>query len=232
MLEPDDFFDLTERNLHKLLSPFRNVWEILAGLPRLVAEMVGTEQRIEGSVSPGATLSDRPIYVGPGAVVEPGAYILGPAYIGANVVIRHGAYVRSNCVFLDSSLLGHASEAKNALFLPHAKAPHFAYVGDSILGHGVNLGAGTKLSNLPIEIAPERQNITIAVGGHKYDTGLTKLGAILGDGVETGCNVVTNPGVLILPRTMIYPGVIVNKGLHAGKSIIKLRQVTEHVSIV
>jgi UDP-N-acetylglucosamine diphosphorylase / glucose-1-phosphate thymidylyltransferase / UDP-N-acetylgalactosamine diphosphorylase / glucosamine-1-phosphate N-acetyltransferase / galactosamine-1-phosphate N-acetyltransferase len=132
------------------------------------------------------------------------------------------------------SVLGHASEAKNSLFLPGAHAPHFNYVGDSILGHQVNLGAGTKLSNLTVlsEKDPEtgkRPTITLSWQGEQLDTGLAKLGAILGDGVQTGCNAVLNPGSLVGPRSLIYANLSLRKGIYPADTIIKLRQETQEV---
>ena len=129
--------------------------------------------------------------------------------------------------------MGHASEAKNAILLPGAKAPHFCYVGDSVLGHKVNLGAGTKLSNMPITIgnsAPgDHRTITVVIDGRPIDTGLRKFGAILGDGVQTGCNVVLNPGTLIGPHSLVYPNATIPKGLHGKDMIVKLRQRLEEV---
>lgn len=178
---------------------------------------------------PGAYLSDRPLFIGKGARIEPGAYVEGPAYIAPGAVVRHGAFVRENVVLLAGSILGHASEAKNALFLPHAHAPHFNYVGDSILGHRVNLGAGTKLSNLTMMSAkdPEsgkRPSIILTVNGQTYDTELAKLGAILGDDAQTGCNSVLNPGVILGPRSLVYANLSLRKGYYPPDAILKLRQ--------
>jgi bifunctional UDP-N-acetylglucosamine pyrophosphorylase/glucosamine-1-phosphate N-acetyltransferase len=149
-------------------------------------------------------------------------------------VVRHGAFVRENVIMLAGSVLGHAGEAKNSLFLPGAHAPHFNYVGDSILGRGVNLGAGTKLSNLTVlsEKDPEtgrRPTIVLSWNGQTVDTGLAKLGAILGDGTQTGCNAVLNPGALVGPRSLIYANLSLRKGIYPADTIIKLRQTTEEV---
>jgi NDP-sugar pyrophosphorylase family protein len=149
--------------------------------------------------------------------------------------VRHGAYVRENVALLPGSGLGHASEAKNSLFLPGAHAPHFNYVGDSILGRHVNLGAGTKLSNLGIlsekdRLSGRRPTIKLFIEGEMYDTGLAKLGAIMGDGAQTGCNSVLNPGCLIGPRTLVYANLSLRKGYHPADSIIKLRQNVRRVS--
>ena len=163
---------------------------------------------------------------------SPSVYIEGPVLIGKNCQIRHGAYVRANTVLGDGGIIGHATETKNTVMLENAHAPHFAYVGDSILGQGVNLGAGTKLSNFPMSADGDPQPIQLTdADGQRIDTGLVKFGAILGDGVNTGCNVVTNPGTIIGPRTMVYALTMLRKGIYPADSIIKLRQTQEIVAI-
>jgi NDP-sugar pyrophosphorylase family protein len=190
---------------------------------------------LQGQISPDAYLVNREqIHVGEGSIIEPGAYVKGPAIIGRNCVIRHGAYLRGQVLMGDGALLGHASEAKNTIFLNNAKAPHFNYVGDSILGNDVNLGAGSRLSNLPVTSVkdPEtgkRPTIDIQVGEDIFDTELAKLGAILGDGVETGCNCVLNPGCIVGRETLIYPNISLRKGYYAAHRIVKLRQDLEIV---
>ena len=222
-------FDLSDPDTAAFFDGGRYVWEALSQIKHHVARLTAGGRRIDGTVMDGAWLGDAPIVVEAGAIVEPGAYIIGPAYIGAGAVVRHGAYVRENVILLAGSTLGHASEAKNALLLPGAAAPHFAYVGDSILGHHVNLGAGTKLSNLGILSAKDtatgkRPTIKLTIEDQEYDTGLTKFGAILGDGVQTGCNAVLNPGCIVGPRTLVYANASLRKGYHPADSIIKLRQ--------
>jgi NDP-sugar pyrophosphorylase family protein len=233
-LRPEAFFDLSDPAVAAFFEGCDFVWEALPGLGRCVAALTGGERVIRGTVMDGATLGDAPLFIGEGAVIEPGAYILGPAYIGAGATVRHGAFVRENVILLPGSGLGHASEAKNSLFLPGAHAPHFAYVGDSILGHRVNLGAGTKLSNLGVlsrkdAATGRRPTIRIELDGVSHDTGLTKFGAILGDDAQTGCNAVLNPGCVIGPRTLIYANVSLRKGYYPADAIVKLRQTIEVV---
>jgi NDP-sugar pyrophosphorylase family protein len=128
--------------------------------------------------------------------------IEGPCYIGADAEVRHAAYLRKGSWICDGAVVGHATEVKNSIFLPGAKAPHFNYVGDSILGFGVNLGAGTKLSN----VRNDRREIMVThKDGSREHTGLRKMGALIGDGSEVGCNVVTNPGAILAPETMVAP---------------------------
>ena len=132
-------------------------------------------------------------------------------------------------------VIGHSTEVKGAILLNRSNAPHFAYLGDSILGHRANLGAGTKLSNLTLVStrSPEtgrRPTLQIRIGDRTYDTGLTKLGAILGDDVQTGCNCVTHPGCLVGPRTLIYANVALRKGYTPSDSLVKLNQATTVVT--
>jgi NDP-sugar pyrophosphorylase family protein len=229
MLHPNDFFDLSDELVASLFSGCEFAWQALAQIDQHIARLVGQKPTILGEVMHNAYIGDKSIYIAKGARIEPGACILGPAYIGPDAVVRQGAYVRENVILLSGSTLGHASEAKNSVFLPRAHAPHFNYVGDSILGHRVNLGAGTKLSNLTLvsEKDPEtgkRPSLKIKVDGTDYDTKLAKIGAILGDDVQTGCNSVLNPGCLIGPRTLVYANVSLRKGYYPSDSMIKLRQ--------
>lgn len=228
-LHPTAFFDLSDPATAAFFDGCEYVWEALPRIKQHVARLTAGGRRIDGTVMAGAWLGEAPIVIEAGAIVEPGAYIIGPAYIGAGAVVRHGAYVRENVILLAGSTLGHASEAKNALLLPGAAAPHFAYVGDSILGHHVNLGAGTKLSNLGILSAKDattgkRPTIKLTIDDHEYDTGLSKFGAILGDDAQTGCNAVLNPGCVIGPRTLVYGNISLRKGYYPADSIVKLRQ--------
>ncbi|MBW2071794.1 MAG: glucose-1-phosphate thymidylyltransferase [Deltaproteobacteria bacterium] len=165
----------------------------------------------------GCCLMDSNISLGPGVVVEPGALIKGPAIIGAHCEVRQGAYLRGHCLVGDGCVVGHTTEMKHAVMLHGAKAGHFAYIGDSILGSSTNLGAGTKLANLKIIDTP----VTVRFAGETYDTGLRKFGAIIGDNSETGCNSVTNPGTLLGPRCLVYPGVSVKSGYYRRRSIIR-----------
>lgn len=234
MLRPSDFFDLRMPIVAELLADCEFVWQVVAKIASSVTQLVGDKQTIIGQVMPGAYVSDRPVFIGEGARIEPGAYVHGPAYIGDGVVVRHGAFVRENVILLPGAILGHASEAKNSLFLPHAAAPHFNYVGDSVLGHRVNLGAGTKLSNLGMlsekdRLTGKRPSIHITINGTSYDTGLAKLGAILGDDAQTGCNAVLNPGCLVGRNSLVYANTSLRKGYYPANSIVKLRQTVEIV---
>lgn len=165
----------------------------------------------------GAVLIGTEISIAPGVLIESGAYVKGPVIIGENAEIRQGAYLRGNCIIGKRCVVGHVTEVKHSVMLDDAKAGHFAYLGDTILGNDVNLGAGTKMANLRLvggEVQVRTENGTIA-------TGLRKLGAILGDHVQTGCNSVTNPGTLLGKKSFVLPNVTVPSGYHRNNSLIR-----------
>jgi len=180
---------------------------------------------IEGEPVPDATLlcagvvfTDYRVQFGKGILVEPGAMIKGPTIILDRAQIRQAAYIREDCIVGPKAVVGHATELKHSIFLEDAKAGHFAYVGDSILGNNVNLGAGTKLANL--KFAPGSVKITGA-DNKQIDTGRRKMGAILGDNVQTGCNSVTNPGVFLGKNSVVAPNSTVKPGYYPARTIIR-----------
>lgn len=193
--------------------------EILSGLP---------SSDIQTGLSPDVHLAGDRIVICKGARIHPSVVIEGPVFIGQDVEIRPGAYIRGGCWIGDRCIVGANTELKRAILLPHAKAPHLNYVGDSILGVDVNLGAGTILSNF----RHDGGGIHIPADGTRLDTKRRKLGAILGDGVLTGCNCVLHPGTIVGQGTQIYPGVQLRPGVYPAKSIVKLRQDLEIVEQV
>ncbi len=182
-------------------------------------------ERLHTRLGPDVHLIGDRIEIGKGTRILPGAIVEGPAYIGRDVLIRGGAYLRGGVWVGDGCVIGAGTEIKRAILLPEARAPHLNYVGDSILGSDVNLGAGTILSNLRFDGAP----IHIPTGDRLLPTGRRKLGAILGDGVQTGCNCVLSPGVVVGAGTLIYAGVQLSPGVYDGQRIVKLRQELEIV---
>lgn len=233
MLRPEDFFDLKSFEFKSLFDGCDYVWEALSKVGRFAFEYIMNfegESTIMGKVLNGAYIDDKDaVIIGEGTVIEPGAFIQGPAIIGKNCQIRHGAYIRGDVVIGNNCIVGHTSELKNAIMFDTAQCPHFAYVGDSILGRKVNLGAGTKLSNLPVvsikdEKTGKRPPIKLEIDGKVYNTGLPKFGAIIGDGSQTGCNCVLNPGSLVGKNVLIYANVSLRKGFYKDNQIIKLEQ--------
>lgn len=215
MLTTAELFDLSL--LPDELKPLLDAefpWEVLARLDAFVATI---STQVLGDVHPSAVLSGN-VFVAAGASVGPHTFIEGPAYLGEGAAVGHGAYLRGGVVLAPKAKVGHATEVKRSLLLAGALAPHFNYVGDSVLGSSVNLGAGAKLANFRALAG------TIKVAGH--DTGLRKFGAALGDGVMLGCNSVTGPGTVVGPRTAAYHGSML-RGFYPADTILKLRQTLE-----
>jgi NDP-sugar pyrophosphorylase family protein len=200
MATPSHFFQLEDFEHKDLFTEAGHVWEALHKLsPYLKSQPLG---KIEIEILQGVYLVDRHlISIGKGCVIESGAYIQGPCIIGAGSCIRNGAYIRGDVILGNKVVIGHATEVKHSIFLNEAQAGHFNYVGDSILGNKVNLGAGTKLANLRFD----RKEIVVRIGKEKFATGLKKMGMIMGDGAQTGCNAVTNPGTIMAKGAAILP---------------------------
>lgn len=167
------------------------------------------------------------IHIGAGTLVEAGATIKNHTIIEANCEVRQGAYLRGFAFIGERSVVGHTTEVKNAIFTRHVEAGHFAYIGDTIIGSYVNLGAGTKISNLEFRSLEAKQNdlfpeITINEEGKTLKTGISKFGAIIGDGCETGCNSVLCPFVFLGPKCWVMPNLCVLKGFYKKGSLLRV----------
>ena len=193
-------------------------WGLLDGLTQLLDELPA--EQIDSKLSPDVYLAGEKIVIGKGVRIAPGAMLEGPIRIGADVEIRTGAYLRGGVWIGDGCTVGANTEVKHSILLDGAKAPHLNYVGDSVLGSGVNLGAGTILSNF----RHDGGEVKIPTENGVRPTGRRKLGAILGDLVNTGCNSVLHPGVVVGRETDIYPGVQLRAGIYAARTLIKLHQ--------
>lgn len=175
-------------------------------------------EKIEGAfIYAGAVFMDRKIYFEKEVKIEPFALIKGPCYLSRGTEVRHSAYLRGSVYTGEGVIIGHTTEVKNSIFFASAKAAHFAYVGDSILGREVNLGAGTKLANLKFT----QRKIILKINEKTISTGLKKLGAILGDKTQTGCNSVLQPGTLIGKNSYVYPCISAGPGFFPPHSKIK-----------
>lgn len=135
--------------------------------------------------------------------LPPYAVITGPAWIGPGTEIRAGAFIRGNVIVGANCVLGNSCEFKNSLLMDRVETPHFNYVGDSILGNGSHLAAGVICSNLRLDRKPVRVHGPDGV----HETGMRKLGALVGDKAEVGCNAVLNPGAALGPRSLVAPAI-------------------------
>jgi NDP-sugar pyrophosphorylase family protein len=223
-LQPDHFFDLAGFAHGRLFLENQPVWAALAwGLAQYLESWA--DWTLHSPIPEGVHILAGPVFVAEDVELEPGVVLRGPVLIDRGCRLRTGAYIRGPVLLGEGSLVGAHTEVKNAIFLPGAHAPHQNYVGDSILGRGVNLGAGTILSNVK-NVGGE---VAIPVLGNRVATGLRKLGAILGDGCKTGCNTVTNPGVLLAPGCLTYPNATLRAGYYPPNTVIKVHQVQQQV---
>jgi NDP-sugar pyrophosphorylase family protein len=200
MFEPADLFDLGQTEHAAIFADCKFAWDALKKIESYITANLKPALRNKYD---GRAFIGEKVFIGEGTGVEDGAMIKGPAIIGKNCQIRHNAYLRENVIIGDNCVVGNSSELKNSLLFNHAVAPHFNYIGDSILGYKAHLGAGVKISNY--KLFPG--NIEVVVDGVPFDTGLRKFGALLGDSVEIGCNAVLNPGSILGRGAVIYPNV-------------------------
>ncbi len=204
-------FEAQKDPLFKKLFSCSAPFESLKALPSFFEELEKSKRSFylseEAHISPKAHLVNPDlITIEKGVTVEAFAQIEGPCYIGKNVHIGHSALVRPYTVLLEGATVGHSSEVKASIFLPYAKAAHFNYVGDSFLGQKVNLGAGAILSNVRLD----RKKICIKIEGVLIPTNLNKLGAILADKSQVGCNATLNPGAVIGKGVFVYPNTVIS----------------------
>src|SRR5258705_554785 len=190
MFKPTDLFDLSQSEHAAVFDGCEHAWDALKKIQAYLAANLRPSLR---NRCEGVAFIGEQVFIGEGTVVEDGAMIKGPAIIGRNCQIRHNAYIRDHVIIGDDCVIGNSSEVRHSLLFNYAVAPHFNYVGDSILGYKAHLGAGVKISNF--KLTPG--NIIIEMEGKRFDTGLRKFGALLGDNTEIGCNTVLNPGSIL-----------------------------------
>ncbi len=216
MTAPRNFLGTEGFPLPDLLEKATHVWDLLKTLGPWCKTHV-KKTRIQGRVSRSAVIEGL-VIIGKGTVVEAGAYLRGPIMIGRDCDIRHNAYLRGEVVVGDGSVIGNSCELKHTICGAEVQVPHLAYVGDTVLGRKVHLGAGVIVSNVKLN----RGNIQVTVDGAAYDTQLKKFGAVVGDLTEVGCNCVLNPGTLLGPECLMYPNVSWS-GFLPARHIVKYR---------
>ena len=222
MFKPADLFDLSQTEHAALFDGCEFAWDALKRLKEYIDANV--RPSLHNSCE-GVAFIGKNVFIGEGTVVEDGVMIKGPAIIGRNCQIRHNAYFREHVIVGDNCVVGNSCELKGAILFNNSQVPHFNYVGDSIIGHKTHLGAGVILSN----VKSLKSTVAIQHDGKTLDTGLRKFGALVGDGVEIGCNTVLNPGSIIGRKSVIYPGVNW-RGVLPADSIAKNKAAIEVVS--
>ncbi len=194
MVTVHDLYDLTHSLAGNYLSGFDYPWQALSGIRTLIEELgpqLGEDYR---EISPA-------VWVHKTAVVAPSAYMGAPCIIGAYTEVRHCAFIRGSALVGEHCVVGNSVELKNVILFDNVQVPHFNYVGDSILGYKSHMGAGSVTSN----VKSDQTLVVVKSATERWETGLKKFGAMLGDHVEVGCNSVLNPGTVIGRCSNIYP---------------------------
>ena len=208
-LNTTGLFDLSHTLAGEYLARFTYPWEALDGIKELILSLgpalgEGYEERAPQ------------VWVHETAKIAPTAFLGAPCIIGPGTEVRHCAFIRGSALVGANCVVGNSVELKNVILFDNVQTPHYNYVGDSILGYKSHMGAGSITSNVKSDKTP----VTVKNGAEKIETGRKKFGAVLGDGVEVGCNSVLNPGTVIGPHSNVYPLSCV-RGAVPGDSIFK-----------
>ena len=211
------FFSIDSFFYKEIFLSCEQVWEALCKLPSYIASQKLGDWYSEPSKNC-FLVSPEKISIGKNTIIEPGAFLEGPSIIGEDVLIRSGAYVRKYSLLGKGVIIGHGTEVKNSILLNGAHAAHFSYVGDSILGKDVNLGAGVKCANLRLD----KKKIALNYQGKIFQTNLEKMGAIIGDYSQIGCNAVLNPGTFLAKHSLCRPLQSVKGFFYSSKSLERI----------
>lgn len=195
MLKTLDLFDLSHTKARTLLESAVWPWEALAGIKELILALGPALPQDEYE-----EISEH-VWVARDAVIYPNNYLGAPCIIGHETEVRPGAFIRGSALVGDHCVVGNSTELKNVILFDNVQVPHYNYVGDSILGYRSHMGAGSITSNVKSDKLP----VVVRCGDERIETGLKKIGAMLGDRVEVGCNSVLNPGTVIGRDSNIYP---------------------------
>ena len=204
-----DLFDLSHTLAKDYFSAFTYPWEALPGIKDMIVrlgETLDKEQYEE--VQP-------QVWVHKTAKIFASAYLGAPCIIGANTEVRHCAFIRGSALVGENCVVGNSVELKNVILFDNVQVPHYNYVGDSILGYKAHMGAGSITSNVKSD-----KSLVVIHGKEEIPTGIKKVGALVGDHVEIGCNSVLNPGTVIGRNSSIYPVSCV-RGVVPANSICK-----------
>lgn len=197
-----DLYDLSHTLAGDYLRQFAYPWEALAGISELIlaiGEKLDMAEYHHPADWEGRELSD--VWVANDATVFKTAYLHGPCIIGHRTEVRQCAFIRGSALVGDDCVVGNSTELKNVILFDRVQVPHYNYVGDSILGYRAHMGAGSITSNVKSDKLP----VAVTDGEEKLETGRKKVGAMLGDGVEIGCNSVLNPGTVLGRGVSVYP---------------------------
>ena len=202
--------DINKTICKELFEHSNYPWEVL---PKISEYIIALGNSLDEN---NYTEIEEHIWVGSNVVIDKLSTITAPCIIDNDTIIRPGAYIRGNVIIGKNCVIGNSTEIKNAIIFDKCQLPHYNYVGDSVLGYHVHLGAGVILSNLK----SDGTNVDIRYKNKKISTGMRKMGSIIGDNTEVGCNSVLYPGTVVGKNTNIYPLTRV-RGIINSNSILK-----------
>ena len=215
----NDLLDLSKTIAAPLFEGKTYPWEVLADISDFIIAL--------GSTLPEEEYEKRGeiVWIARDAEVFPSAYIGSPCIIDHGAQVRHCAFIRGSAIVGKNAVVGNSTELKNVVLFDSVQTPHYNYVGDSILGYKAHMGAGSITSN----VKSDKTLVVIKNGDELIETGRKKVGAILGDCVEIGCNSVLNPGTVLGRRASVYPtscvrGVVPEDGIYKAKDDIVIRK--------
>lgn len=191
----EELYNLNETIAKEIFAGLTYPWEVLQKISEFIIDL-GNKLPEEKYEKRGEN-----VWIARNAKVYPSAYIGGPAIIDEEAEIRHCAFIRGSAIVGKGAVVGNSTELKNVILFNKVQVPHYNYVGDSVLGFKAHMGAGSITSN----VKSDKTLVVVKAGDERYETGLKKFGAMLGDNVEVGCNSVLNPGTVIGRETNIYP---------------------------
>lgn len=218
-LRTEELLDISKTIAAELFKKHAHPWEVLPHIKDFIIAL-------------GATLSkdefDNPsenVWIAKDATISPSAFIGSPCIIDRGAEVRHCAFIRGSAIVGKNTVVGNSTELKNVVLFDGVQVPHYNYVGDSVLGYKAHMGAGSITSN----VKSDKTLVHIKDGSDDIPTGMKKMGAILGDNVEVGCNTVLNPGAIVGRNTIIYPlslirGVIPENSIYKHSDIVAKRE--------
>ena len=215
-MKTKELYDLTHSLAGEYLARFEYPWQALKGIKEFILELGPT------LVDQGYKEIAEHVWVHESAKVFDSAYLGAPCIIGPRTEVRHCAFIRGSALVGANCVVGNSVELKNVILFDNVQTPHYNYVGDSILGYRSHMGAGSITSNVKSD-----KTLVVIHGEKNIETGIKKIGAMLGDYVEVGCNSVLNPGTIIGPHSNVYPvscvrGVIPPNSIYkSGDNIIR-----------
>ena len=207
-----NLYNLEETIAKELLQQYTYPWEVLSHIEEFILKLGKTLPETEYN-----KVGDD-VWIHKTANIYPSAYIKGPTIICRNAEVRHCAFIRGKAIVGENAVVGNSTELKNVILFNNVQVPHYNYVGDSILGYKAHMGAGSITSN----VKSDKKLVVIKGKNEKIETGIKKIGAMLGDNVEVGCGSVLNPGTIIGKNTNIYPLSSV-RGVIPENSIYKIK---------